>query len=271
MGVEQAIRERFIAARDYMRAQKDGAKRGEPVRRDLELETLAEILRGERLVHCHAYRQDEMLMLVRLADEFDFRIGTFQHALEAYKVADEIATHGAGASSFSDWWAYKFEVYDAIPHNGAILFERGVVTSFNSDSSELARRMNLEAAKAVKYGGVPPEEALKFVTLNPARQLGVDARIGSLEAGKDADFVLWSGDPLATTSHCEQTWIEGRRYFDRATDIAARDGMLRERAALIARAKSDAGDGGRGKRGGDWRPTYLHDHDHSCHEGEDEP
>jgi len=269
MGVEQAIRERFIAARDYMRAQKAG---GEPVRRDLQLETIAEILRGERLVHCHAYRQDEMLMLVRLADEFGFRLGTFQHALEAYKVADEIAAHGAGASSFSDWWAYKFEVYDAIPFNGAILNERGVVTSFNSDSAELARRLNLEAAKAVKYGGVAPEEALKFVTLNPARQLGIQERVGSLETGKDADFVLWSGDPLATTSRCEQTWIEGRRYFDRATDLAARDDMLDERAALITRAKADGG-GDRGKRGAEARPSYLEDaeHGHSCHEGEDEP
>jgi len=242
------------------------------VRRDLQLETIAEILRGERLVHCHAYRQDEMLMLVRLADEFGFRLGTFQHALEAYKVADEIAAHGAGASSFSDWWAYKFEVYDAIPFNGAILNERGVVTSFNSDSAELARRLNLEAAKAVKYGGVAPEEALKFVTLNPARQLGIQERVGSLETGKDADFVLWSGDPLATTSRCEQTWIEGRRYFDRATDLAARDDMLDERAALITRAKADGG-GDRGKRGAEARPSYLEDaeHGHSCHEGEDEP
>jgi len=145
------------------------------------LETLAEILEGTRLVHCHSYRQDEILMLIRLADRLGFRIGTFQHVLEGYKVAPEIAAHGAGASSFSDWWAYKIEVMDAIPWNGAMLEKAGVLVSFNSDSDELARRMNMEAAKAVRYGNLAPEEALKFVTLNPAKQLGIDARTGSLE------------------------------------------------------------------------------------------
>jgi len=136
------------------------------------------------------------LMLMRVAEEFGIRVRAFQHILEGYKVADVMARHGAGGSSFSDWWAYKLEVYDAIPYNGALMHDQGVLVSFNSDSDEMARRMNLEAAKAVKYGGVPEEEALKFVTINPARQLRVDGRVGSLEPGKDADFVVWSGHPL---------------------------------------------------------------------------
>ena len=147
-------------------------------------------------------------MLVRVAEDFGFKIGTFQHVLEGYKVADAIAKMGTGASTFSDWWAYKFEVYDAIPYNGALMHDADVVVSFNSDSDELARRLNTEAAKAVKYGGVTQEEALKFVTLNPAKQLRIDKRVGSLEPGKDADFVIWSGNPLSTYSICEQTWID---------------------------------------------------------------
>ena len=172
MGVEQLIRDRFAAVSDYDRAWKayrsKGGKGTVPPRRDLELDAMLEILNGERLVHCHSYVQSEILMLVRVAEDYGFTIGTFQHVLEGYKIAEVLAAHGAGASTFSDWWAYKFEVYDAIPHNGALMHDAGVVVSFNSDSGELARRMNLEAAKAVKYGGVSEEEALKFVTLNPA-------------------------------------------------------------------------------------------------------
>ncbi len=270
MGVEQAIRERFLAALDYMHAQeayRRSSKGKLPPRRDLQLEALVEILRGERLVHSHSYRQDEILMLLRVAEDFGFRVGTFQHVLEGYKVADELAAGEAGASTFSDWWAYKFEVYDAIPHNGSIMWERDVVVSFNSDSSELARRMNLEAAKAVRYGQTPESEALKFVTLNPAKQLGIDSRVGSLEVGKDADFVVWSGDPLSTYTICEQTWIEGQRYFDRTRDLAAREGMLAQRAALLEKAESDAGAGGSG--GGGWKPSYLDDDEHSCSHGEE--
>jgi imidazolonepropionase-like amidohydrolase len=239
-GVEQLIRERFLAARDYEQARRDwkrGRQKGLPPKPDLQLDALVEILRGDRLVHSHSYRADEILMLIRLAEEQGFRIGSFQHVLEGYKVADEIAKHGAGASSFSDWWAYKFEVYDAIPYSGAILWDRDVVVSYNSDSDELARRLNLEAAKAVKYGGVPEDEALKFVTLNPAKQLGVDGRVGSLEPGKDADFVVWSGHPLSTYSVCEQTWVDGRKYFDRAEDLAGREAILAERQALIQKVK----------------------------------
>jgi N-acetylglucosamine-6-phosphate deacetylase len=152
-----------------------------------------------------------------------------------------MARHGAGGSSFSDWWAYKFEVYDAIPYNGALMHDEGVLVSFNSDSDELARRMNLEAAKAVKYGGLSEEEALKFVTLNPAKQMKVDARVGSLEPGKDADFVLWSGHPLSTYTICEQTWIDGRRYFDRDEDTSLREEIRKERAVLIQKALMQTG------------------------------
>lgn len=229
MGVETLIRDRFTAAREYAskwkawnafpKAEQDASV---PPRRDLELEPLAEVLAGTRLVHCHSYRQDEILMLCRVAADFGFTIGTFQHVLEGYKVAEAIKQHALGGSSFSDWWAYKFEVYDAIPYNGAIMWEQGVTVSFNSDSDELARRMAPEAAKAVKYGGVPPEEALKFVTLNPAKQLKIDSRVGSLEAGKDADFVIWSGSPLSSISRCEATYIDGAEYFSLTRDAALR-------------------------------------------------
>ncbi len=193
MGVEQLIRDRFRAAQEYDAAMKK--KEGLPPRRDLQLEALAEILNGKRLIHCHSYRQDEVLMLLRLAGEFKIKIGTLQHILEGYKVADEIAAHGAGASSFADWWAYKFETYDAIPDNPAMMHGRSVLTSVNSDSDDLARRLNTEAGKSIKYGGLSPEEALKLVTIYPAKQLQIDARTGSLEPGKDADFVIWSGQP----------------------------------------------------------------------------
>ena len=224
MGVETLMRDRFMAAREYLKGHD---------RRDLELEALGEILEGKRLIHCHSYRQDEILMLCRLAKEFGFKIGTFQHVLEGYKVAEAIRDHAIGGSAFSDWWAYKLEVQDAIPYNGALMRDVGVVVSFNSDSNELARRMNLEAAKAVKYGGVEPPEALKFVTLNAAIQLGIGDRIGSLETGKDADFALWSGDPLSTYSRCEATWIDGREYFSIAQDQQHREKIAAERRRLI--------------------------------------
>ena len=167
MGGKTCFNNRVIAARQYLAAQKAKRDNSPPVRRNLELEALGEIIEGKRWIHCHSYRQDEMLIFMRTMERFGVTIGTLQHVLEGYKIADEIAAHGAGASAFSDWWAYKFEVYDAIPYAGALMHERGAVVSFNSDSSDLARRMNLEAAKAVKYGGVSEEEALHFVTINP--------------------------------------------------------------------------------------------------------
>jgi imidazolonepropionase-like amidohydrolase len=247
MGVANQIRERFLAARDYRKRQEEYKKAAAvkgatpiPPARDLQLEAIAEILEGKRVIHCHSYVKSEILEVLRVAEEFGVKVATLQHILEGYKVADEIAKHGAGASSFSDWWAYKFEVYDAIPYNGALMRERGVVVSFNSDSDELARRLNFEAAKAVHYGGVPREAALAFVTSNPAKQLGIEKRVGSLEAGKDADFVVWSGDPLSTASVALETWVDGKKEFDRAADLAGRPAREKERAELIAKAKKMA-------------------------------
>jgi imidazolonepropionase-like amidohydrolase len=239
MGVEQILRDAFEAARQYRREREQWQKapRGKPEpRRDLQLDALVEILEGKRVVHIHSYRADEILMFARLARELGITVAAFQHVLEGYKVADAIAGIGAGASSFSDWWAYKMEVIDAIPWNGALLHRAGVLTTFNSDSDELARRLNTEAAKAVKYGGLPETDALAFVTINAARQLRIDKRTGSLEPGKDADFVIWSGHPLSTTSVAEQTWIEGRRYFDLGADAAMRESAQRERERLLAKA-----------------------------------
>ncbi len=197
-------------------------KRGLPPRVDLELEALAEVLAGKRWIHCHSYRQSEIMALMNTCDRYGITIGTLQHILEGYKIADEMAKRGVMGSSFSDWWAYKFEVYDAIPYAGALMHQAGVVVSFNSDDQEMGRRLNQEAAKAVKFGGVEPEEALKFVTLNPARQLRIDAYVGSLEAEKDADLVVWSDPPLSIYARCEQTWVDGRRYFDIEEDQALR-------------------------------------------------
>jgi N-acetylglucosamine-6-phosphate deacetylase len=242
MGVEQVIRERFLAALDYKRHWEEyrAGKRPLPPQRDLQLDALVEILEGKRLIHCHSYRQDEILMLLRVCEEFGVRVGTLQHVLEGYKVANEIARHGAGASSFSDWWAYKIEVYDAIPHNGAIMWERGVVVTFNSDSNELARRMNTEATKAVKYGGVPEVEALKFVTLNVAKQLGVDRYVGSIEVGKHADLALWSDHPLSGYAVCEKTFVDGVLYFDRERDRAWREELEKERQEYLKGLRAES-------------------------------
>jgi imidazolonepropionase-like amidohydrolase len=267
-GVEQIVRDEFTAAKDYRRKWADFKAGGThiPPRRDLQMDALAEILEGKRLVHAHSYRQDEILTLMRVAEEFGFRVATFQHILEGYKVADVMAKHGAGASSFSDWWAYKMEVYDAIPYNGTLMNRAGVLVSFNSDSDELARRLNLEAAKAVKYGGTPPDEALKFVTINPAKQLRIDNRVGSLEPGKDADFVVWSGSPLSSLSVCEQTWIDGRRYFDRNEDRSMNGEVARERAVLIQKALDSPKGGSDEKKGGHgWRYDDESEH-YSCHD-----
>ncbi|MBM4167809.1 MAG: amidohydrolase family protein [Ignavibacteria bacterium] len=234
MGVEQIIRDRFQAALDYERAWKEWEKDKTliPPPRDLELDAVLEAVKGKRLVHAHSYRQDEILMLLRVAEEFGFRIATLQHVLEGYKVAEAIKKHGAGASSFSDWWAYKIEAWDAIPGSGSLMHAQGVNVSYNSDNSQLATRMNWEASKALKFG-VPEQEALNFVTLNSAIQLGVQDRIGSLEVGKDADFVIWSGDPLSVYSVCEQTWVDGRKYFDLQEDRKMREQIQNERSTLI--------------------------------------
>lgn len=234
MGVESIMRDRFHAAKRYL----DNGRKTDAGRKDLELEALAEILAGERMIHCHSYRQDEILMLCRIAEDFGFKIGTFQHGLETYKVAETVKQHALGASIFSDWWAFKVEVQDAIPYAGPINHEAGLLTSFNSDSDELARRMNLEAAKALKYAresgiAMTPQEALNFVTINPAIQLGIDTRVGSIEPGKDADIVVWSGDPLSTFTKAEHVFIEGRERFSLDQDAAHRERIRAERERLI--------------------------------------
>ncbi len=238
MGVPTFYVNRFTAARQYLDDWVEYARKGGvPPRTNLELEALGEILNGTRRIHCHSYRGDEIIAFLRVCESFGVRVATLQHVLEGYKVADEIAKHGAGGSCFTDWWGFKFEVYDAIPYAGSLMHARGVNVSFNSDSSELARRLYLEAAKAVKYGGTSEVEALKFVTLNPAKQLGVDKWVGSLELGKDADFALWTKSPLAYDTVCEQTWIEGRKYFDRVAAAKRTETLAKERADLIAKAK----------------------------------
>lgn len=221
MGVEAVFQRAFERAREYQAewsAYRAAVERGDdppPPRRDIRLDGLAGILDGSIDVHSHCYRADEILMLLRTAERYGFQVKTLQHVLEGYKVAWEIAQHGAGPSTFSDWWAYKVEAYDAIPHNGALLDEAGAVTSFNSDSDELVRHLYLEAAKGVRYGGMDPVRALRLVTLNPAIQLGIEARVGSIEVGKDADLVLMSADPLSTAARVEWTMVDGEIEFQR--------------------------------------------------------
>ncbi len=234
MGVMEVIRDAFIRAREYKKSWDDFRAKKTTVqpRRDLELEPLVEVLEGKRLVHAHGYRSDEHLNLMLLADEFGFKIATLQHALEAYKIAPEIAKRGTGASIFVDSWSYKLEAYDSIPYNAAILWKNGVVVSINSDSNERMRRLNLDAAKVEKYGGVPEEEALKMITLNAAKQLGIERRTGSIEVGKDADIAIWNAHPFSVYSHVEMTMIEGEVYFDRQQDITKRAALAREREML---------------------------------------
>ena len=232
MGVEVVLREGFLRARAYkkewaeyeakLKSLPAKAEKPVPPRRDLRLETLADILDGRIMVHSHAYRADEMLMLMSVADEFGFKVRTFQHGLEAYKIASEIARHGAGVGTFIDWWAFKIEALGASPYNPAILASKGVKVSLNSDSDELARRLYWDAAKAVKYGGVSEAEALRMITLNAAWQLGVDRYVGSIEAGKQADLAIWSAHPLSPQARCELTLVDGQVYFDRARDLEAR-------------------------------------------------
>ena len=239
MGVIEVMRDAFLRAREYKlswdeyraKIAKNDKTAVQP-RRDLELEPLVEILEGKRLVHAHGYRSDEHLNLLLLADEFGFKVATLQHALEAYKIAPEIAKRGSGVSIFADSWGYKLEAFDSIPYNAYILWKNGVNVSINSDSDERIRRLNLDAAKVEKYGGVPEEEALKMITLNPAKQLGIDKRTGSIEEKKDADIVIWSAHPFSVYSHVETTMIEGKVFFDRAKDLAMRDEMKKEREAL---------------------------------------
>lgn len=244
MGVEETIRGAFTEARDYKNAWDaynkkvaGGEKNVLPPRRDLRLEPLVEVLEGKRYVHSHCYREDEILMLMRVAKEFGFKVRTFQHVLEGYKVADELAAAGVGASTFSDWWAYKVEAYDAIPYNAALMTRRGVVVSINSDSAEEATHLNQEAAKSMKFGGLTHDEALKLVTLNPALQLGIDKRVGTIDVGKDADLVIYNHDPLSAYAVAQKTIVDGRVLFDRDKDIAGRAALEKEKNDLLAKEK----------------------------------
>src|ERR1051326_5291744 len=238
MGVEEVIRDAFTRARDYKRAWDEyrAASKNDknliPPRRDLQLEPLVEVLEGKRYVHAHCYVTSEILMLINLADEFGFKVRTFQHVLEGYKVAKEIAAHGAGASIFADSWAYKIEAYDAIPYNAAIMTRAGVVVSMNSDSDERARRLNIEAAKAMHWGDLTEEQALKLITINPAIQLGIQDRVGSIDVGKDADLSIWNAHPLSVYARVDMTLIDGEVFFDRQQDLSHRADLEKERAAL---------------------------------------
>lgn len=252
MGVEEVIRDSFTRARDYKRTWDEynaATKRGEknliPPRRDLQLEPLVEVLEGKRYVHSHCYRADEIMMLINIANEFGFKVKTFQHVLEGYKVAKEIAQHGAGGSTFADSWGYKIEAYDAIPYNTAIMARAGVVTSVNSDSDERARRLNLEAAKAMRYGDLSEEEALKLITINPAIQLGIQDRVGSIEVGKDADLAIWNGHPFSVYARVATTFIDGDIFFDREKDLASRAELAKERAQLEQAEPNRPSAGGR--------------------------
>jgi imidazolonepropionase-like amidohydrolase len=246
MGVEEVIRRSFIDARDYLASWDEyqaKRKRGEaaiPPRKDLLMDTMADILRGNIDVHAHCYRSDEILMLLRIADEMGFKIRELQHVLEGYKVAQEIAAHGAAAGTFIDWWGYKAEAYDATPYNVALLTRANVLTSVNSDSDELARHLNHDAAKAMKYGGLTEEEALRLCTINPARQLRLDQRIGSIEVGKDADLAIWNGHPLSSYARVDTTFIEGEVYFDRQQDLTQRETDRREKEERLKKEADEA-------------------------------
>ena len=229
MGVEQMYMDYFSRAKEYDEIKKSGKE----YRHDIEMEVLSEILNKERFISCHSYIQSEINMLMKVAEHFNFNINTFTHILEGYKVADKMKSHGVGASTFSDWWAYKYEVNDAIPYNAAILNNVGVITAINSDDAEMSRRLNQEAAKAVKYGGTSEEDAWKMVTLNPAKLLHIDDKVGSIKIGKDADLVLWSGNPLSIYTKAEKTIIEGTTYFDLLIDKQQRINIKNERNNLI--------------------------------------
>lgn len=275
MGVETIIKDEFQAAKEYDAEWKNynalsggNKKKTVPPRRDLELDAATDIMNSRMFVHCHSYHQTEILMLMRVAEQFGFHIQTFTHILEGYKVAPEMAKHGATASTFADWWAYKFEVYDAIPYNTVLMASAGVTSSINSDDGDLGRRLNQEAGKAVMYGGMSESEAIKLATLNPAIQLKIDDRVGSIKVGKDADFVIWNDHPLSIYAKPEQTWVDGTKYFDINTDAQMRKAIEEEKEALVQKvlAKSD----GKGKSKGKWgERTNIEDYEWHCEDGMD--
>ena len=226
MGVEQVLTDAFTRARDY-------EKQGPGKRIDLELEALVEILNHKRFITCHSYVQSEINAMMKVADKFGFTVNTFTHILEGYKVADKMKAHGASASTFSDWWNYKMEVVDAIPQNAFLMQKNGVNVAINSDDAEMARRLNHEAAKSIKYAGMSEEDALKMVTLNPAKMLHVADRVGSLKEGKDADLVIWSDHPLSIYAKSEKTIVDGAVVFDREVDAKLQADLKKEKQRLI--------------------------------------
>ena len=261
MGVEQVYENYFTKAQEYGKLKASG----QPYRTDLELEAILQIVNSERFITCHSYQQGEINMLMKVADRYGFTVNTFTHILEGYKVADKMAEHGAGGSSFSDWWAYKYEVIDAIPNNGKLMHEQGVVVAFNSDDAEMARRLNQEAGKAVMYGDMPEEEALKFVTLNPAKLLHIDDKVGSVKEGKHADLVLWSAHPLSIYAKADITMIEGAVFFDREADVEARERLKTERTRLIQLMLDEKANGGKMRRAQGRKKHHYH-----CDHEEDE-
>lgn len=245
MGVEQVFVDAFTRAKEYEKAM---AVKGNNVRRDLELDALVEILNNKRFITCHSYVQSEINMLMHVADSLGFKINTFTHILEGYKVADKMNAHGIAGSTFADWWAYKMEVQEAIPYNGKIMHNVGVVTAFNSDDAEMARRLNQEAGKAVLYGNVPQEEAFKFVTLNPAKMMHIDSRVGSLKPGKDADVVVWSANPLSIYAKAEKTFVDGIAYWDIEKDVQTRLAQEAEKSRIVQKMLDSKNKGGRTQR-----------------------
>jgi len=245
MGVEQTFVDDFTRAKEYKKAM---AVKGNAVRRDLELDAIVEILDNKRFITCHSYVQSEINMLIHVADSLGFKINTFTHILEGYKVADKMKAHGISGSTFSDWWAYKMEVAEAIPYNGKIMHNIGINTAFNSDDAEMARRLNQEAGKSVLYGNVPEEDALKFVTLNPAKMLHIDNRVGSLKAGKDADVVVWSDNPLSIYAKAEKTFVDGIAYWDIEKDVQIRAAQQLEKSRLAQKMIDSKSKGARTQR-----------------------
>ncbi|SHG70598.1 amidohydrolase family protein [Pedobacter caeni] len=255
MGVEQSFVDQFTRAKEYKAAM---AAKGSTARRDLELDAIVEILDNKRFITCHSYVQSEINMLMNVADSLGFKINTFTHILEGYKVADKMKARGISASTFSDWWAYKMEVAEAIPYNGKIMHNVGITTAFNSDDAEMARRLNQEAGKAVLYGGVPEEDALKFVTLNPAKMLHIDNKVGSIKAGKDADVVIWSAHPLSIYAKAEKTFVDGISYWDISRDEQVRKEQNTERARLIKKMQDSKSKGGKTQRPVAESPRMYH-------------
>lgn len=229
MGVEQMMYDAFARAKAYEQSQKESKE----IRKDLELEATLEVLRGKRLITCHSYVQSEINMLMHVADSLGFKVNTFTHILEGYKVAPQMKKHGVSASTFADWWAYKFEVMEAIPYNAAILQQMDINTAINSDDAEMGRRLNQEAAKAIKYGGVTECQAIKMVTLNPAKALHLDSKMGSIRVGKDADIVIWSTHPLSIYAIADYTFVDGMILFDRSMQTTLQQQIKAERERII--------------------------------------